>query len=224
MAKNKKSRKRSSPARETAASAVTVAGEAPDEDRYEASIGNDESASIGDGGQGGDHGGKGRGGGPSGWSAGDRGARRGPAAPASSAGLFSIYKVGQGYYTRLATAMGSALVLVFGAHYVYLQLGAFSPAVQLGVPSIFLAVTGAILFWITGSNRKSNDFFIATEGEMKKVSWSTRREVIGSTKVVLAFTLIMAVFLFVVDILFLLLFSSVDVLQMDIKTILGLGS
>ena len=54
---------------------------------------------------------------------------------------------------------------------------------------------------------------IATEGEMKKVSWSTKREIIGSTKVVILFTFLMAGLLFLVDSAFQLLFSSIGVLQ-----------
>jgi preprotein translocase subunit SecE len=62
-------------------------------------------------------------------------------------------------------------------------------------------------------NRKSSDFMIATEGEMKKVSWSSRREVIGSTKVVILFTIALACFLFVVDLAFQTLFSAIGVLK-----------
>ena len=113
--------------------------------------------------------------------------------------------------------------MVFGAHFIYGRLSGLDPAVQLGVPSLFLAVAGLVLFWITGSNRKTNDFFIATEGEMKKVSWSTQKEIIGSTKVVLAFTFVMTSFLFVVDMLFMFVFSSIGVLQIDFKTMFGFG-
>jgi len=54
---------------------------------------------------------------------------------------------------------------------------------------------------------------IATEGEMKKVSWSTRHEVVGSTKVVIMFTLLLAVALFVVDLVFQRAFSWIGVLK-----------
>ena len=59
----------------------------------------------------------------------------------------------------------------------------------------------------------SCDFLIATEGEMKKVSWSTRREVIGSTKVVVLFTFLLAVLLFVVDFTFKTMFTLINVLK-----------
>ena len=59
----------------------------------------------------------------------------------------------------------------------------------------------------------SCDFLIATEGEMKKVNWSTRREIWGSTKVVIVFTLFLAFLLFSVDIVFWSFFSAIDVLK-----------
>ncbi len=217
MAKNKKSKKRNAPqGQETSASAVSVAAEGPDDERFEGSESRDDSGLT--------PGSGGNGGGPRdvATSSGDRGGGGGkPRSAAGGSGFFSVYKPGQGYYTRLGTAIGGGAVVVFGAHYVYLQLGRFSPAVELGVPSILLAILGVVLFWIAGSNRKSNDFFIATEGEMKKVSWSTKKEVIGSTKVVLAFTFMMALFLFVVDGTFIVIFSSIDVLKMDILKLLG---
>ncbi len=219
MAKNKKSKKRHGlQDQETSASAVSVAAEGPDDERFERAESRDDSgmttASGGNGGRPDDVA----------TSSGDRGGGGGRKPPTATggAGFFTVYKPGQGYYTRLGTAIGGGAVIVFGANYLYGQLGRFSPAVTLGVPSILLAVLGVVLFWIAGSNRKTNDFFIATEGEMKKVSWSTKKEVIGSTKVVLAFTFMMALFLFVVDGAFIVIFSTADVLQMPIKKLLGL--
>ncbi|MBI1827694.1 MAG: preprotein translocase subunit SecE [Planctomycetes bacterium] len=55
---------------------------------------------------------------------------------------------------------------------------------------------------------------IATEGEMKKVNWSSRREVVGSTKVVILFSMAMALYLFVVDIVFQTLFQAIGVLKL----------
>jgi len=217
MAKNKKSKKRHAPdPQETSASAVSVAAEGPDDDRFEgAEFRDDSDQATGSGGNGGP---------PDdvATSSGDRaGGGRKPPTSAGGPGFFAVYKPGQGYYTRLGTAIGGGAVVVFGANYLYGLLSSDNQAVKMGVPSIVLAVLGVVLFWIAGSNRKTNDFFIATEGEMKKVSWSTKKEVIGSTKVVLAFTFLMALFLFVVDGAFIVIFSSVDVLQMPIGKLLG---
>ncbi len=221
MAKNKKSKKRhGAHHQETSASSVSVAAEEPDDERFEGAESRDDSdlttGSDGNGGRSDDVA----------TSSGDRGDRGGGGRKVASStggpGFFAVYKPGQGYYTRLGTAIGAGAIIVFGAHYIYGQLGRFDPAVKLGVPSILLAVLGVVLFWIAGSSRKTNDFFIATEGEMKKVSWSTKKEVIGSTKVVLAFTFMMALFLFIVDGAFMVFFSSVNVLQLPIKKLLGL--
>jgi len=77
----------------------------------------------------------------------------------------------------------------------------------------FMLAGGVLLYWVVGVNRKANDFFIATEGEMKKVSWSTRAEIIRSTKVVIVTVVLMAILLFVVDILFMEFFRAIGVLK-----------
>jgi preprotein translocase subunit SecE len=144
--------------------------------------------------------------------------RTGTGAPSRK--FFEIYKRGQGYYTRMGTVIGGAVIIAGGMNYLWDQLGVFQDSEQIwtlylrvGVPLVMGLVFGLLLFWLTGSNRKSCDFLIATEGEMKKVSWSTRREVIGSTKVVILFTVLLAILLFVVDLAFLLFFSSIRVVK-----------
>ena len=42
-------------------------------------------------------------------------------------------------------------------------------------------------------------FFMEVEVEMKKVSWTTRKELIASTSVVVIATLLIAIFIFLVD-------------------------
>ena len=74
-------------------------------------------------------------------------------------------------------------------------------------------VLGIVLWRVVFANRNSSDFMIATEGEMKKVSWSTKGEVIGSTKVVILFTFLLAALLFVVDVVFQNLFQWIGVLK-----------
>jgi preprotein translocase subunit SecE len=138
-------------------------------------------------------------------------------------GFFGLYKPGQGLYTRVGTAIGAGLIALFGSHFMYERITSENAVVKMGIPFLFLALCGAIIYWVVGSYRKTNDFFIDTEGEMKKVSWSTRREVIGSTKVVLLFTVLMASILFLVDIAFMFFFSAIGVLELDIWEMLGLG-
>ncbi|MBU0641058.1 MAG: preprotein translocase subunit SecE [Planctomycetes bacterium] len=57
---------------------------------------------------------------------------------------------------------------------------------------------------------------IATEGEMKKVNWSSKKEVIGATKVVIVTVLALGAMLFIVDIFFMTVFGGIGVLKVDI--------
>ena len=60
---------------------------------------------------------------------------------------------------------------------------------------------------------RSVDFLVATEAEMKKVNWSTRREIMGSTVVVILLATGIAGFCKVFDLVFYWLFSSIRVLD-----------
>ena len=82
-----------------------------------------------------------------------------------------------------------------------------------GIPIAFGVALFALAWWVAFVSRPSSDFMIATEGEMKKVSWSSKREIIGSTKVVILFTVLMALFLFLVDLAFQTMFSGMGILK-----------
>lgn len=139
--------------------------------------------------------------------------------PDGGGGFFQQYKPEQGKWTRLGTFLGCGAVVAWGAKFLFDQLSiyegdeAWRLMVTTGIPIAFAVIVGGILWWITYGNRKTGDFLIATEGEMKKVSWSSRREVIGSTKVVILFTVLMAIYLFAVDVAFQALFSGIGVLK-----------
>lgn len=134
-------------------------------------------------------------------------------------GLFQAYKQEQGKWTRLGTFIGSALLSAWAAKFLYDQLQVFQGAeswrmiVTNVIPLVVLVALGGLSWWVSYGQRTMGDFMIATEGEMKKVNWSTRREVIGSTKVVILFTLLMAAYLFVVDVVFQNLFQAIGVLK-----------
>lgn len=130
------------------------------------------------------------------------------------------YKPGQGLYVRRGTLAGCAIIVLAGADFVYEQLAVFYDErilwtlwMRAGITLLFVVGLGYLSYWATYINRKASDFLIATEGEMKKVSWSTRREVIGSTKVVILFTLMMAASLFMVDLVFMTFFAWINVLR-----------
>ena len=135
--------------------------------------------------------------------------------------LFDRYKPEQGKKVRGFTILGAA-VMIFGAgRFVFDRLSvyrdpnqAWTQVVAVGVPALVVVVLAWLSFYYIYRKRGSSDFLIATEGEMKKVSWSSRREVIGSTKVVILFTVLLAVFLGLVDFLFMNLFRFIGVLKL----------
>jgi preprotein translocase subunit SecE len=127
-------------------------------------------------------------------------------------GFFEIYKRTQGKYSRTLTFCGVMAMGLAGAVALSEKLAAyFGPIIQFGVPVLLLLALAALMFWIINRPR-SADFLVATEGEMKKVSWSSKKEIIGSTKVVIIATFMMAGLLYAVDFLFALLFRAMGVM------------
>ena len=124
--------------------------------------------------------------------------------------LLGIYKRGQGKYTRLGSAFGLGIVVVLGCLLLYRKLeGAdFGLWVATMVPVGVSAGFALLIFWL--SNKPSvADFLIAAEGEMKKVSWSSRKEIAVSTFIVIVLVVILAVLLLVSDLSFKLFFTEV---------------
>jgi len=140
--------------------------------------------------------------------------------PASGTrGFFQQYKREQGKSIRWGTMACAGALIAWGAVFLYDQLQVYEGdeawrlLITTGLPIAFGVALFALAWRVAFVSRTSSDFMIATEGEMKKVSWSSRREIIGSTKVVILFTLLMSVFLFVVDLAFQALFSGMGILK-----------
>src|SRR5918993_959989 len=133
-------------------------------------------------------------------------------------GFFSIYKKGQGYWTRMGTALGAALLGVLITWQLYAQVPRFfadtarGQRVALIIAAVF-AVVYSFFAWRLMNKPGNVDFLIATDGEMKKVNWTSKRELIGSTKVVIFFMFAIALILFVLDLLFNTVFYSIRVLN-----------
>jgi preprotein translocase subunit SecE len=125
---------------------------------------------------------------------------------------FSIYKRGQGKYTRLCSAFAVALIVGLGCLRLYSILDA--SALDLSLWTATLVPVGLFVFLCMGIlwlvNKPSiADFMVSAEGEMKKVSWSSRKEIAVSTFIVVVVVALMAVFLGVVDLGFKLFFTEV---------------
>jgi preprotein translocase SecE subunit len=84
---------------------------------------------------------------------------------------------------------------------------------QGGIAAVVILLGAAGLYFFVGVKRRTVDFLVATDGEMKKVNWSTRKDVIASTWVVIAASIVLAAGLFVVDILFSEFFRLIGVLD-----------
>ena len=127
---------------------------------------------------------------------------------------FTIYKKGQGKYTRLYSALGAAVVALLGCIQLYNKLVAAefglsnkaSMWVSTMVPVVVFAILAVVIFWIV--NRPATaDFMISAEGEMKKVSWASRKEIIVSTFIVIVVVILMAAMLGIADFSFQLFFQ-----------------
>lgn len=137
-------------------------------------------------------------------------------------GFFRIHKKGQGYWTRMGTAAAAALIGALTANFLYHHLPVWLGAagvsqgqtrpVAIYIIAALLIGYGLLVFWLM--NKANNaDFLIATDSEMKKVNWTSRQQLIGSTKVVIIFMFLVAALLFAFDIIFGYLFYFLGVLQ-----------
>ena len=112
-----------------------------------------------------------------------------------------IYRKTHGRWTRLGTVAGVGILVVVGAGYIWQQMPVSAKWLRGLIPLSVVLICSYVLLRVVNS-KKAADFMIATEGEMKKVSWSSKKEIIGSTKIVIATLLIMGVILFCVDLFF----------------------
>ena len=121
---------------------------------------------------------------------------------------FKIYKRGQGKNSRLGTALVTFGIVAVGCWILYGQLQNFGPWVQNMVPVGVCLVFAGLIYWLTNKPVVA-DFLIAAEGEIKKVSWSTRKEITNSTIIVIFVVIILASGLGVVDLAFRLFFDQI---------------
>jgi len=148
-------------------------------------------------------------------------ARKGSAA--GGLDYFTPYKKGQGYWTRVGTVGGAVLIGAFTAYNVYAYIPTFLPDKILH--PMALKIAGAIaagfclgyafLCWKLLNKPSNVDFLIATDSEMKKVNWTSRKELVGSTQIVIIFMFLIAFFLFAVDQIFGWLMYLIHVLKVS---------
>jgi len=123
-----------------------------------------------------------------------------------------LYKPNQGWNARLYTALGFGLVVASGIWRMYEFLLDDSPAWRLGVPALVATIFAWFIFRIVHYPPFA-EFLIATEAEMNKVSWTSKEDLYRATTVVLTTVVVMAVFLFLVDWIWLFILRLIGVLQ-----------
>jgi len=112
----------------------------------------------------------------------------------------SIYKRGQGKYTRIGSAAGGSAAIALGCLQLYRTLEAQDLGLWIVtmVPVGFFVVISAVMLWLVNKPNIA-DFMIASEGEMKKVNWSSKQEIAVSTFIVIMVVVILAIVLGAAD-------------------------
>lgn len=119
-----------------------------------------------------------------------------------------MYKPGQGKYSRLGTGFTVAAIVGIGCFKLYQMLEAsdLSLWITAMVPAAIFVALSVVTYWLLNKPAVA-DFLIAAEGELKKVNWSSRKEVAVSTFVVIVVVLLMAALLGTTDFVFQLIFD-----------------
>jgi len=120
-----------------------------------------------------------------------------------------IYKPGQGKYTRLCSGFSVAIIVALGCWRLYEKLGAsdLNLWIVTMVPVGVFVAFAVVIFWLLNKASLAN-FLIAAEGELKKVNWSSRKEIAVSTVIVIVVVIGMAVLLGTTDLVFQLVFKQ----------------
>lgn len=124
------------------------------------------------------------------------------------------YKPTQGWHARLWTGLGLGALVAVGIYRLFEQLkaGSGNLGIRLGVPTAVAAALAWLVLRIL-QYPPFVDFLIATEAEMNKVSWTSKEDLKRATTVVLTTVLLMSVFLFGVDFLWMNLLQLIGVLK-----------
>ena len=125
----------------------------------------------------------------------------------------AIYKPEQGYWTRTMSAVAFGVIGLAGGGWLYQETAGLNTYLRGSLAAGFMIIMALLIYWVFGLNRKAVEFFIATEGELKKVNWSTRREIFGQTWVVIGVSIIISLILLTADLLFTYIFQQAGVLQ-----------
>ncbi len=137
---------------------------------------------------------------------------------------WGVYKKGQGIYSRVVVGIALGVLGLYAAislHNVLLDLPNVArnttiPLVGVGMTwglicsfALFAILGFLIYIFVAGmetgvrpldnSGKKVVEFLIETQGELQKVSWPTKYELVGSTAVVIISVVVIGIFVLGVD-------------------------
>jgi len=113
----------------------------------------------------------------------------------------SVYKKGQGTAARGAAGVLAVLVGAWAGQSMYYH----GPSGSFGLvmTSFAAALFGALPLYLVLFSHRVVDILIETQQEMRKVAWSSRSEVMGSTIVVVVVVALLAMFILLTDVVIL---------------------
>ena len=123
-----------------------------------------------------------------------------------------VYKRNQGRVARQLTFASLAVIVALGAWSLSNSLAASEPFYRYGIPGLLLAA-GMWISYRVVNLPKFADFLIAVEGEMAKVSWPSRAELVRSSIVVIVTIFFLAAILFAYDLIWKELLRALKVLN-----------
>ena len=111
----------------------------------------------------------------------------------------TVYKKGQGTAARGISAIVVMLVGVWGAHQMWYVTAGWKVGWRWGFTAAAGALFGVLPLCLILFHHRVTEVLIDTQLEMRKVAWSSRSEVIGSTTVVVIVVALMSVFILTSD-------------------------
>jgi preprotein translocase subunit SecE len=134
-----------------------------------------------------------------------------------------LYKPMQGWHARLWTGIGIAALLLVGVWRLFETLDGLAIPVRYSVAGVMAALFSWLSFRIVHYPPFA-DFLVATQAEMNKVSWISRDDLKKATAVVLVTVLVISLFLFGIDQLWMTLLDWIGVLNVSAGTGEAIGS
>ncbi|RUL88761.1 preprotein translocase subunit SecE [Tautonia sociabilis] len=135
----------------------------------------------------------------------------------------SLYKPMQGWHSRLWTGIGSGALLLVGVWRLSETLEGQGVYFRYGLSGALAAAFAWLSFRLVHYPPFA-DFLIATQAEMNKVSWISREDLKRATAVVLVTVLVISLFLFGIDQLWMFLLNQIGVLNVSAGTGEAIGS